>query len=353
MPTSSPEQTLPAWPSKKLESFKYTDLSALAQLGKPAASAQLAVTVQPGLSLTQQKGPLTGLPSTPVVARALAQTDSAWHLHAGTAVAEPVTLAFTHTPGSAVAPQCHIHVARGASLTVLEDASGATASFANRLCTIVLEDGAQLTHLRRQSADADSINLATTAVSLGRDARYLHVNVTTGAALSRHELHIALTAPGSEATVTGLHLLSGSQHADLTLNMRHLSPHCRSTQLVRSVLSGAAAGVFQGRIEVAPDAQKTDARQQSRALLLSPTAEMNSKPELEIYANDVVCAHGAAIGQLDANALFYLKSRGIPDIAARRLLVDGFIREALEGLPEGAARLFLEIVVNDWLDRAA
>jgi Fe-S cluster assembly protein SufD len=172
--------------------------------------------------------------------------------------------------------------------------------------------------------------LAASFVQLDRDATYKSFALTTGAALSRHQISATLTAPGGEVHLDGVHVLGGEAHADTTTFIDHAAPHCASRETYRQVLDGHARGVFQGKILVRPQAQKTDGFQLNQALMLSDTAEINAKPELEIYADDVKCSHGATSGRLDDEALFYLRSRGIPEAEARQMLVQAFIGATLD-----------------------
>jgi Fe-S cluster assembly protein SufD len=153
--------------------------------------------------------------------------------------------------------------------------------------------------------------------------------------------------------MNGAQLLTGSQHADFTSVVRHAEPNGTSRQTVKNVLNGRSRGVFQGRIEVARHAQKTDGYQMNQALLLSPDAEIDSKPELEIFADDVKCSHGATVGELDAEQLFYLRSRGVPDSEARALLVRAFLAEALDLVTDESIRTILEQRVDAWWERLA
>jgi Fe-S cluster assembly protein SufD len=171
--------------------------------------------------------------------------------------------------------------------------------------------------------------------------------------LARAEIHTELTGPGATAHLNAAQLLTGVQHADLTSVVRHAAPHGTSRQTVKHVLAGRSRGVFQGRIEVARHAQKTDGYQMNQALLLSPDAEIDCKPELEIFADDVKCSHGATVGELDPEQLFYLRSRGIPDNEARAILVRAFLTEAIETVTHEAARGMLERAVGAWWERQA
>ena len=175
--------------------------------------------------------------------------------------------------------------------------------------------------------------------------------MTLGGALVRTEMDARLNGPNAVAHLNAVQLLDGTQHADFTSVVRHAAPHCSSRQTVKNVLNGRSRGVFQGRIEVARDAQKTDGYQMNQALLLSPDAEIDTKPELEIYADDVKCSHGATVGELDAEQLFYLRSRGVPESDARSILVRAFLIEALDAVAYDAIRALLEQKIDAWWER--
>jgi Fe-S cluster assembly protein SufD len=175
--------------------------------------------------------------------------------------------------------------------------------------------------------------------------------LTVGARLSRTEVHANLVGAGAIAHLNAAQLLTGTQHADFTSVVGHLAPHGTSRQTVKNVLAGRSRGVFQGKIEVARQAQKTDGYQMNQALLLSPDAEVDSKPELEIFADDVKCSHGATVGELDAEQMFYLRSRGVPDAEARAMLVRAFLVEALDAVTDETIRSRLESAVEAWWQR--
>jgi Fe-S cluster assembly protein SufD len=174
-----------------------------------------------------------------------------------------------------------------------------------------------------------------------------------GSRIARTEAHARLIGEKGTTHLNGAQLLSGMQHADLTTVVRHQAPYCASRQTVKNVLAGRSHGVFQGRIEVARHAQKTDGYQMNQALLLSPDAEIDTKPELEIFADDVKCSHGATVGELDADQMFYLRSRGIPDAEARSILVRAFLAEALDAVSNETVREVLEQAVEGWWEKQA
>ena len=235
----------------------------------------------------------------------------------------------------------------------LEIAIGEGAYLHNPVTEITVGAGAHLTHIRLQDESTDAFHLATIYADIAESASYDGFSLVLGGHVTRTELHARLGGKNAVAHMNGAQLLSGTQHADFTSVVRHDAPHCTSRQTVKNVLNGRSRGVFQGRIEVARHAQKTDGFQMNQALLLSPDAEIDSKPELEIFADDVKCSHGATVGELDAEQLFYLRSRGVPDSQARALLVRAFLTEALDLIQNDAIRSILEQRVDVWWERQA
>jgi Fe-S cluster assembly protein SufD len=250
-------------------------------------------------------------------------------------------------------PRHEVRLGAGASLTLLEVALGEGAYLHNPVMEITLEAGATLTHLRLQDESAAAFHMGTVYVTASARATYDSFSLTLGGRLARSEVHARLAGEGAVAHLNAAQLLAGTQHADFTTVITHAAVACASRQTVKNVLAGRARGVFQGRIEVARGAQKTDGYQMNQALLLSPDAEANSKPELEIFADDVKCSHGATVGALDAEQLFYLRSRGIPEAEARAMLVRAFLAEALDPIAHAAGRAMLEAAVERWWERQA
>jgi FeS assembly protein SufD len=208
---------------------------------------------------------------------------------------------------------------------------------------------AALKHIKLQRDGDDALHLSTWLVELGADARYDAFQFSTGASLSRSQIYTRFAGEGSAAEMSGAFLMRGQQHLDTTLLVEHRVPRCVSRELFKGVLDDEARGVFQGKIIVSPGAQKTDGKQMSGALLLSEGAEFDSKPELEIFADDVVCGHGATSGQIDEDLLFYLEARGIPEAEARALLIQAFVGEALERVEDEALRDSLARASAEWL----
>src|SRR5271154_6059896 len=231
--------------------------------------------------------------------------------------------------GRSAHPRHVIRLGRGARLTLIEMSRGEGCYLQNPVTEIHVAEGAVLTHVRIQAEDVAAFHLATIYAAVAAGGTYDSFTLNIGARITRTEIHASLDGPGAVAHLNGAQLLTGTQHADFTSVVRHAAPKGTSRQTVKNVLAGRSRGVFQGRIEVARGAQGTDGYQMNRALLLSPDAEIDTKPELEIFADDVKCSHGATVGELDAEQLFYLRSRGISDHEARSILVRAFLAEAL------------------------
>ena len=247
--------------------------------------------------------------------------------------------------GISVHPRTVVMAGRDSRATVVETFAGveAGASWTNSVTEFHLERSARVMHVKRQGEAVSTYHTSLTTVHLGQDAAYSSVSLATGGALSRNETRVSCSGSGAECDIRGALLLHGRQHGDSTTWIDHRVPETSSRQLIRNVLSDASRSVFQGGISVHPDAQKTDASQSSRSLLLSEAARADTKPELRILADDVKCAHGATVGSLDKDALFYLLSRGIPPTEARTLLVEAFVGEVLEGA--GPLRGYLDEAV--------
>lgn len=227
-----------------------------------------------------------------------------------------------------------IVLGENAEATLIEQHHAATddAVFANSVTEVRLGDNAGLKHTILQENGAKVLQIQHIIVEQARNSRYVGQEIALGAQLARTDMRVELIGEGAEVTLNGLALGEGRQHLDTHLYLNHRVPHCVSQAHYRAVLDGRARGVFNGLVQVARDAQKTDSAMSSKNLLLSKHAEMDTKPELEIYADDVQCAHGATVGELDANALFYLRSRGLSEQEARDLLTYAFATEAVNGM---------------------
>ncbi len=250
--------------------------------------------------------------------------------------AAPVHVLFVATQKEVAAyPRCLVIAESGAECTVVEDyvCLEDGVYFNNAVTEIAVGANARVRHVRLQREGASAFHIANCAVTLDKDASYLSNAVTLGARISRYNLGVAQNGEGAEMKLDGLALISGRQLADTHTLMSHARPNGRSAQLHKCIVGGAAHAVFNGKVFVHEGAQLTDSSQQNRNLLLSGRAHVDTKPQLEIFADDVKCSHGATVGQLDAEQLFYLKSRGLSDIRARNLLTYAFGAEIIDRIP--------------------
>jgi Fe-S cluster assembly protein SufD len=254
-------------------------------------------------------------------------------------VDQPVeVLHVTTAEGAAVASRLHIAVAAGASATVIETFVGEGEYLNNPVTTIDVGKGARLDRVKIETESAKAQHLSQVIVTLAADAILNDFTLTSGAMLNRQNGVVEYHGENAVAKISGSYLLRGAQHADTALIIDHKVPHCMSRELFKCVMDDKSRGIFQGKVIVARDAQKIDGKQSSHALLLSETAEFDAKPELEIYADDVVCGHGTTCGDLNHDHLFYLKSRGIPEMKARAMLVEAFVAEAIETVENESVR---------------
>jgi Fe-S cluster assembly protein SufD len=233
--------------------------------------------------------------------------------------------------------------------TIIESyaATADAAYFTNGVVEIVLKDGARLEHYKVQRESVDAYHVATTSVDLGPKSSYDSTTINFGARLSRHDIHVTMANEGAECWVDGLYVVSSDQHTDTHSVIDHRQPHCTSHQLYKGILDGRSRAVFNGKIFVRHGAQKTDAMQTNKNLLLSNDARVDTKPQLEILADDVKCAHGAAVGQIEEDELFYLETRGIHPDLAKNLLTYGFAEEVIGKIKVDSIRAQLdEAVLN-------
>jgi Fe-S cluster assembly protein SufD len=253
-----------------------------------------------------------------------------------TACEKPVHVLHLSTqPGTASNPRCVVIVESGASCTVIEEYQGISQEpyLTNSVTEVSVAPNARLHHVKLQAESGRAFHIATCAVAIAKDASYTTQAISLGARLSRYDLNVALNGEGAFSQIDGLALIAERQLADTHTLIDHAHPNGRSVQLHKTIVGGAAHAVFNGKIFVRPGAQLTDSSQQSRNLLLSDKATVDTKPQLEIFADDVKCAHGATVGQLDADQLFYLRSRGLPEQAARNLLTYAFGASIIERIP--------------------
>jgi len=272
----------------------------------------------------------------------------------GVVVEAPICLLYVSTGNGAPAmahPRNLIVAEDHSQVTVVEDyvsvASGVM--FSNVVTELYAGNDAVVAHYMIEREDTQALNVSTLRIEQRRNANVESHSVLLGGALVRNNVHPVLAGEGGECLINGLFIGTGRQHMDNYMLVEHAQPHCNSRQFYNGILDEQAHGVFHGRIIVHKDAQKTDAKQTNRNLLLSDDAQIDTKPQLEIYADDVKCTHGATIGQVEENALFYLRSRGLDEIAARRLLLYAFASECLDRMRTGPVRTYLEHLTTSWL----
>jgi Fe-S cluster assembly protein SufD len=348
---------LPAYRLVMVEGDLRADLSDMAGLKETGAEViSLAQALEkPSPWLKQALGAVNPREDDPVLAlnTALMTGGVALRLGQGVILDKPIHLIQLDGRGEAASIVTrHVIVAEaGASATVLESYAslGERGLQRNAVTEIVIGDKAAIGHIKLQREGEEAFHLGTWLVRLGEDARYNAFQLSTGAALARNQIYARFTGEGSTADISGAFLMRGRQHCDTTILVEHLVPHCGTREMLKAVIDGEARGVFQGKIIVAPGAQKTDSKQMAQALLLSEGAEFDSKPELEIFADDVVCGHGATSGQIDEDLLFYLEARGIPEAEARALLIQAFVGEAFERVANEGLREAFAAAAAEWL----
>jgi Fe-S cluster assembly protein SufD len=276
----------------------------------------------------------------------------------GTSIAKPLMIVFVRagTGSSSVAVRNFVTVENGAVGTVIEThvvLPGASRDAQlNTLTEVSVGKGAMLYHAKVAVDDGKALHLSNCDVTLDADAIYRNFQFSTGLGLARNGLNVIFEGEGGKLDISGAYLARHSEHIDTTLVVDHAVPRCESRELFKGVLDGHGRGVFQGKIIVRPDAQKTDGKQMSQALMLSEDAEFDSKPELEIFADDVVCGHGTTVAELDPDLLFYCRSRGIPVTEARALMIESFVGEAFDKVENEQLRDALAAYAMQWLGRS-
>jgi Fe-S cluster assembly protein SufD len=272
---------------------------------------------------------------------------------AGATLARPIHLVFVNAgqQAASVFTRSLVVIESGARAMLVESHEGAANSNAqvNVALDLMVADDAHVDHVKHTGAGAGVLHVSSLMAAIGARARFNAFLFTSGAGVVRNQMFVRFAGEGSIVGIRGANLLKGRQHVDTTLVANHTAANCSSRELFKTVLDDESRGVFQGKIIVQPQAQKTDARMATHALLLSDTAEADNKPELEIFADDVQCGHGATAGALDEDLLFYLKARGIPLKEAESLLIQAFVGEAVEGIEHAGLRDALMEIVDGWL----
>ncbi|MFZ3225362.1 MAG: Fe-S cluster assembly protein SufD [Xanthobacteraceae bacterium] len=389
-------------PHRRVEDWKYTDLRALMREAKPLAPppdaaakalaksagalvgdvetrrlvfvdgafvAELSDLANPesGLTvgsladalsgndpmLTQHLGKLAPAGDVAVALNTALMGDGAViRIAAGSTIERPLHLLFVASGKPAASfVRSLVVVERGARAMVIESHEGPAGSDyqVNAALELFVGDKAHVDHVKIIGEGADALHVSTLAAAIGAHARFNAFSFTVGGAVVRNQLFLKFDGEGIVAGIRGATLLKGRQHADTTLVINHVAPGCQSREVFKTVLDDEAHGVFQGRIIVRRHAQRTDAKMMTRALLLSECAEADNKPELEIFADDVQCGHGATAGAIDEDLKFYLLARGIPAAEAEALLIQAFLGEAIEGIEHAGLREALLDTVAAWL----
>jgi Fe-S cluster assembly protein SufD len=333
------------------------DLSSLKQLSPGIELVSLAEALRSRPQLVEAAlGKAPGLAGHPFAAlnAAFAADGYVLHIAPDTRNEAPIEILWIGS-GADKPPVYHprnlVVLGRGAHATIIEHHVGLCIGsyFSDSVTEISLAENALLRHCKVQEESREAFHIATTGAHLADGAQYDSFVFSVGGRVSRNEIHVALDGKRAHCRLNGAYLGRGEQIVDHTTVIDHLTPETTSKELYKGVLDGRARGVFQGKIVVRPGAQKTDGHQMNRALLLSDKAEINSKPELEINADDVKCSHGATAGELDDTSLFYLRSRGIPEAEARRLLVEAFLAEVVDAVALAGMRLTLEHNITRWM----
>jgi len=315
-------------------------LAAALAAGHPAVEKHL------GHVATIDEYPFTALNT------ALLEDGAFVHLARGVVAEDPIQLVFFSVPGAEdtspfeTHPRILVVAEEGSQAVVAESWAGSGAYFSNVVTEITVGPRAVLTHCKVQRESKTGFHVARVRAALGRDARFDSYALAFGAAIARTEVDVVFEAEGGECRLGGLYAVAGKQLSDNQTFVDHTQPHCTSNQLYKGVLTGESRAVFNGRVAVRPNAQKTVAHQTNRNLLLSERALVDTKPQLEILADDVKCAHGATVGQLDPEHVFYLRSRGLSEAAAENLLTYAFAAEIVDRIPVATLRVRLEKLVT-------
>jgi Fe-S cluster assembly protein SufD len=391
-------------PHRRIEEWKYTDLRALMREAKPLANPPDAAAkarardvgraladiesrrltfvdgafvpelsqldgLEPGLTIRSMAAALAD--GDPLVAARLGKVVPAAddiavalntafmgdgaviHVAAGATVERPLHLVFAATGEAPVSifTRSLVVIEKGARVMLVESHGGTGGDYqVNTAIELAIDDGAHVDHVKITSETGTALHVSTLMAAIGAHARFNAFTFTTGGAVVRNQLFVRFDGEETIAGIRGANLIKGRQHVDTTLVAEHVGGGCQSREVFKSVLDDASRSVFQGKIIVRPQAQKTDAKMATHALLLSEAAEADNKPELEIFADDVQCGHGATAGALDQTLLFYLKARGIPAKEAEALLIQAFVGEAVEGIEHAGLREALMDEVSGWLN---
>ncbi len=329
------------FPTTHDEEWRFTNVASIARKDFPVALPNIA-----GAALDDVKPHLAkyaAFHQNPFVAlnTAFLNRVAVFRVPAGTVLEEPIEITYEATREAAVHPRTLILIGANAQCTIVETYKGRGQYLTNAVTEILAGDGAVVDHYKVQQESASAWHIATLQAQLGRSTNFSSHSISLGGALVRNDAGVVLSE-GAEATLNGLYIVNGTQHIDNHTVIDHAKPHGASHELYKGILDGSAHAVFNGRIIVRKDAQKTDSKQTNKNLVLSDDAVIDTKPELQILADDVRCTHGATIGQLDAESLFYLRSRGIGKAEARSLLTWAFAQDIVDRIKVQSLRDSLE-----------
>jgi Fe-S cluster assembly protein SufD len=351
------------FPTTREEEWRFTNVAPIAKAQFPTAvpsanghSLRVALERDPGL--TEYLAHYASCENPFVALNTARFEDGAFlHIPANTVVEEPLWIDFTVVPERTTHPRNLIIIGAGSQVRIVERYTGCGPYFTNAVTEIVAGENSIVEHVKLEEESPDAFHVATIQVHLSRDSNFKSHNISLGGLLVRNDVNAVLST-GCEGTLNGLYLTSGKQHVDNHTALDHAAPHAASHELYKGILDGTSSAVFNGKIFVRKDAQKTDAKQTNKNLVLSENSVINTKPELQILADDVRCTHGATIGQLDEEALFYLRTRGIEKTDARDLLIYAFARDVIDriGIPGIRAHLekaFFESLMHSRQSRGA
>ena len=340
-------------PSRRDEAWKWTNVRGIvteAQAGL-SVEGQPKFTVPDGVNITQGAGHQSDRSQDNRAMAKLAQNfaPQSWNIHVPASYRNEAPLLLEDLTRG------HMRVAitleKGAQITMIEHHSGDAGAFINLDLHIGLAQGASLTRVIVHDDPDDAIRVATANVMSAKDAQFNQFALSFGGGLSRLETRLQIEGAGFAANINGAYLLRDNRHCDMSSHIDLTQPDCTIRQAVKGVVTDKARGVFQGKFLVQRPAQHTDAEMRHDALMLSDSSEIRSKPELEIYADDVACAHGNTIGQLDENALFYMQQRGIPAAQARALLTEAFLADVFDDLDDEDLKQSLLEKIRAWLGK--
>ena len=347
------------YPTKRDEEWKYTSVSAIAKAQFPAEAPSLtgnslrtALEQHPGL-IEEHLGRYASSEENAFVALNTAHFEDGAFLHVprNTVVEEPVWIDYTAVPDRTTHPRNLIVVGANSQVRIVERYRGSGRYFTNAVTEIVAGENSVVEHVKLEEESAQSFHVATIQVHQARNSNFKSHNISLGGLLVRNDVNAVLST-GCEGTLNGLYLTKGRQHIDNHTALDHAAPHAASHELYKGILDGSSSAVFNGKILVRRDAQKTDAKQTNKNLVLSENAVIDTKPELQILADDVRCTHGATVGQLDQEALFYLRSRGIDRTDARDLLIYAFARDVIDRIGIPSVHEYLEKALFESLEHS-